>query len=103
MRRTDAVTAPQLAVRNHAVLDNTAPVPVLAAVAGARAHHRFDRLTAVLIEAVIGNYGSDDIASAAKALATQGVSLDTALRVLTRPWLRRQSHTGPRGCSRNAS
>jgi hypothetical protein len=75
-----------------------------AATAGARAraHQRFDRLSAVLIEAVIGNYGSNDIASAARALAAHGVSLDTALRVLTRPWLRRQSHTGPRGCSRNS-
>jgi hypothetical protein len=75
-----------------------------AATASARAaaHQRFDRLSAVLIEAVIGNYGSNDIASAARALAAHGVSLDTALRVLTRPWLRRQSHTGPRGCSRNS-
>jgi hypothetical protein len=94
-----AATAPHPAGRDDTVQDNKVPATVQAAQR-ARGHHRFDRLTAVLIEAVINKYGSGDLPAAARALAAQGVSLDTALRVLTRPWLRRQSHTGPRGCSR---
>ena len=65
-------------------------------------HNRLDRLTAILIESVIQNYDRQNIASAAKTLEQNGVSLDTALRVLTRPWLRRQALAAPRGCWRNA-
>lgn len=64
-------------------------------------HNRLDRLTAVLIEAVIRNYDRQNIASAARVLEQNGVSFDTALRVLTRPWLRRQMLGAPRDCWRN--
>lgn len=65
-------------------------------------HNRLDRLTAILIESVIQNYDRQNIAAAAKTLEQNGVSLDTALRVLTRPLLRRQVLAAPRGCWRNA-
>jgi hypothetical protein len=66
-----------------------------------RMHNRLDRLTAILIETVLRNDHGRNIASAAKVLEQHNVSLDTALRVLTRPWLRRQSLAAPRGCWRN--
>lgn len=65
-------------------------------------NNRLDRLSAVLIQAVIRNYDRQNIAYAARVLAKNGVPFETALRVLTKPWLRRQSHTGPRGCWRDA-
>ena len=64
-------------------------------------HSRLDRLTAILIETVIRNYNRQNVASAARVLKQNGVSLDTALRVLTKPWLRRQTLAVPRGCWRN--
>lgn len=64
-------------------------------------HNRLDRLTAVLIEAVIRNYDRQNIASAARVLEQNGVSFDTALRVLTKPWLRRQMLAAPLDCWRN--
>lgn len=54
---------------------------------------RLDRLTAILIDAVIKNYSNIDVYCAARSLERNGVSLETALRILTRPWMRRQLPT----------
>jgi hypothetical protein len=50
---------------------------------------RLDRLNAILIDAIVSNHRALGIRSAAEALATHHVSLEVALRVLTRPWRRR--------------
>ena len=58
-------------------------------------NQRFDRLTAILIDAVVDNHATQGIFAAAAALARHGVPLHLALRVLTRPWERRQVPTPP--------
>lgn len=55
---------------------------------------RIDCLNSILIDAVVMNYRSRGIQSAARALAKNHVSLEVALRVLTQPWRRRVAHTG---------
>ncbi|WP_312520338.1 hypothetical protein [Massilia sp.] len=55
---------------------------------------RIDRLNAILIDAVVSNHRTRGIRSAAETLARNRVSLEVALRVLTRPWQRRVVPTG---------
>jgi len=50
---------------------------------------RIDCLNAILIDAIVSNHRTRSIRSAAEALARNHVSLEVALRVLTRPWQRR--------------
>jgi hypothetical protein len=54
-------------------------------------HQRIDRLSAILIDAVLRNYAADHIADAARALAANHIRFEVALRVLTRPSLRRRA------------
>ena len=54
---------------------------------------RIDSLNAILIDAILGSHRPLSIRSAADALARNHVSLEVALRVLTRPWQRRCVHT----------
>ena len=56
-------------------------------------HTRTDRLSAILIDAVVRNYRSQGVRCAADALARNGIALEVALRVLTRPWQRRRLQT----------
>jgi len=58
---------------------------------------RIDCLSAVLIDAIVSNYRARSIRSAADALARNHVSLEVALRVLTRPWQRRVALTSSPG------
>ena len=55
---------------------------------------RLDRLNAILIDAIVSNHRACSIRSAAEALAKNQVSLEVALRVLTRPWQRRVERSG---------
>jgi len=55
---------------------------------------RIDCLKAILIDAIVSNHRTRSIRSAAEALAQNHVSLEVALRVLTRPWQRRSARTG---------
>jgi hypothetical protein len=57
-------------------------------------NRRNDRITAMFIDAVLDACGQHDIARAARLLREDGVPLDVALRVLTRPVQRR--HDPPR-------
>lgn len=57
--------------------------------------NRMDRLTAILIDAVLRNYSSQNLAGAARALAAGKVPIRVALRVLTRPTLRRKAEVRP--------
>lgn len=50
---------------------------------------RLDRLSAVLIDAVLNNWEAQGTVSAARVMAENGVPLHVAVRVLTRPWERR--------------
>lgn len=50
---------------------------------------RLDRLSAILIEAVLVNRPFENIQTIARALAHNGIPLEVAIRVLTRPWERR--------------
>jgi hypothetical protein len=52
---------------------------------------RLDRLTAVLIDAVLKNSSCRSMNTMARVLAKNGVPFHVALRVLTRPAERRQS------------
>ncbi len=54
---------------------------------------RIDSLNAILIDAIVSNHRPLGIRSAADALASNHISLEVALRVLTRPWQRRCVHT----------
>ncbi|HBF49931.1 MAG TPA: hypothetical protein DDX04_05640 [Massilia sp.] len=56
-------------------------------------HTRTDRLSAILIDAIVRNYRTQNIRLAADALARNGIALGVALRVLTRPWMRRHMPT----------
>jgi len=56
-------------------------------------HTRIDRLSAILIDAIVCNYRTQDVRLAAAALARNGIALGVALRVLTRPWMRRRLPT----------
>jgi len=56
-------------------------------------HTRIDRLNAILIDAIVSNHRARGIRATAEALATNHVSLEVALRVLTRPWRRRVART----------
>ena len=51
--------------------------------------NRTDRVTALFIDAVINASEVQGVAKAARTLCNNGVPLDIALRVLTRPWQRR--------------
>jgi hypothetical protein len=55
---------------------------------------RIDCLNAILIDAIVSNHRARSIRSAAEALARNHVSLEVALRVLTRPWRRRVARSG---------
>jgi len=55
---------------------------------------RIDCLNAILIDAIVSNHRTRSIRAAAEALARHHVSLEVALRVLTRPWQRRVARTG---------
>ena len=50
---------------------------------------RLDRLSAILIEAILVNRPFESIQTIARALAHNGIPLEVAMRVLTRPWERR--------------
>jgi hypothetical protein len=56
-----------------------------------RARTRIDRLSAILIDAVLKNYPAQELAAAAQVLAENGIAVQVALRVLTRPSMRRKS------------
>jgi hypothetical protein len=51
--------------------------------------NRLDRLSAILIDAILINRPFESIQTIARALAHNGVPLEVAIRVLTRPWERR--------------
>ena len=55
---------------------------------------RLDRLNAILIDAIVSNHRAGSIRSVAEVLASNQVSLEVALRVLTRPWRRRVARSG---------
>lgn len=50
---------------------------------------RLNRLSAILIEAILTNRPLHDTQAVARAFADNNISIDIALRVLTRPQLRR--------------
>jgi hypothetical protein len=50
---------------------------------------RTDLVTSLLVDAVISASAAEGTAYAARTLCENGVPFDVALRVLTRPWLRR--------------
>jgi hypothetical protein len=50
---------------------------------------RINRLTAVLIDAVLENRAAHCTNSIARALLDNGVPVEVAVRVITRPWQRR--------------
>jgi hypothetical protein len=56
---------------------------------------RIDRLTAITIEAVLNNGPSRNIQELALVFAERKIALDVALRVLTRPWERREGAHSP--------
>lgn len=62
-------------------------------------NQRLDRLTAILIDAIVattvGKQAQRSIAAAAGILAENDVPLAVALRVLTRPWEGRGRPTPP--------
>ena len=58
-------------------------------------HNRMDRLSAILVDAVLRNYDKQSIADAARALAENKIPFSVALRTLTRPWLRRRTEVAP--------
>jgi hypothetical protein len=51
--------------------------------------NRLDRLSAILINAILTNRPFESIQTIARALAHHGIPLEVAIRVLTRPWERR--------------
>jgi len=51
--------------------------------------NRLDRLSAILIDAILINRPFESIQTIALALAHNDVPLEVAIRVLTRPWERR--------------
>jgi hypothetical protein len=51
--------------------------------------NRLDRLSAILIDAILTNRPFDSIQTIARALAHNGIPIEVAIRVLTRPWERR--------------
>ena len=51
--------------------------------------NRLDRLSAILINAILTNRPFENIQTIARALAHNNVPLEVAIRVLTRPWERR--------------
>lgn len=56
-----------------------------------RSRTRIDRLSAVLIDAVLRNYAPHRIGAAARVLAENRIAVQVALRVLTRPAMRRKT------------
>jgi hypothetical protein len=56
---------------------------------------RHDYKTALLIEAAVHDHAPAGLAASAKVLAGMGVSVDVALRVLTRPAERRHPGEPP--------
>jgi hypothetical protein len=63
---------------------------------------RIDRLTAVLIDAVLNNLARQSTMEAARALAGNNVPIEVALRVLTRPHERREYPVSPAALARQA-
>ena len=51
--------------------------------------NRLDRLSAILIDAILINRPFESIQTIARALAHNGIPVEVAIRVLTRPWERR--------------
>jgi hypothetical protein len=58
-------------------------------------NQRLDRLTAILIDAVVNHPAQRSIFTVASILAKNDVPLSVALRVLTRPWEGRHRPTPP--------
>jgi len=56
-------------------------------------NQRVNRLTAVLIDAILNNRAMQSPGAIARVLAENKVPLDVALRVITRPWERRCKKT----------